>query len=216
MVRVAAAVILLSLALALWIAHAGAPLDLQEFSARMAPYRHAWYALPLVMVAFVTLGLVMVPVLLLIAATGVAFGPVLGPTYAMAGSVASAAAGFAIGRWMGRRRIEQIAGGRFERFFRMLRRNGPLAVYLVRRIPAPFAVTNIIAGASSVRFRDFLIGTMIGTGAAVIAIAGFSYHLSAAWRHPSSAAIATGALFLLVPPTLAWLINRRLRERRAA
>ena len=61
--------------------------------------RHAWYALPMVMLAFVVLAVV--PVMLLIAATGIAFGPVLGPIYAMAGCLASGSVGFAIGRWMG-------------------------------------------------------------------------------------------------------------------
>ena len=75
-------------------------LDLHEVSTWLAPHRHAWYALPLVMLAFIALGAG--ARLLLIAATGIAFGPVLGPIYAMAGCLASASIGFAIGRWMGR------------------------------------------------------------------------------------------------------------------
>ena len=69
-----------------------------EISAWTEPHRHAWYALPIVMLAFIALGLV--PVLLLIALTGIAFGPVLGPIYAMAGCLASASIGFGIGRWL--------------------------------------------------------------------------------------------------------------------
>src|SRR5687768_689547 len=81
-----------------------------EVSAWIAPHRHAWYALPMTMAGFVVLCLV--PVLLLIAATGVAFGPWLGPLYAMAGCLASASFGFALGRWLGRRRIERWGGRR--------------------------------------------------------------------------------------------------------
>ena len=62
--------------------------DLQDVSAWLEPYRHAWYALPIVMLVFIALA--MVPVVLLIAATGVVFGPILGPLYAMAGCLASA------------------------------------------------------------------------------------------------------------------------------
>ena len=40
---------------------------------RVTPAREAWYALPLVAAAYVVLGLVLVPVLLLIAATGLLF-----------------------------------------------------------------------------------------------------------------------------------------------
>ena len=45
--------------------------DLQDVSAWLEPYRHAWYALPIVMLVFIALA--MVPVVLLIAATGVVF-----------------------------------------------------------------------------------------------------------------------------------------------
>src|SRR5919108_2845736 len=87
--------------------------DIDAISAWMAPHRHVWYGLPVVMLAFI--GLALVPVMLLIAATGVAFGPLLGPIYAMAGCLASGSVGFAIGRWLGRRRVEQLAGERVGR-----------------------------------------------------------------------------------------------------
>ena len=61
----------LFLAAAKWMA-----LDLHDVAEWLAPHRHAWYALPVVMLAFILLALL--PVMLLIAATGIAFGPVLG------------------------------------------------------------------------------------------------------------------------------------------
>ena len=48
------------------------------------------------------------PVVLLIAATGVVFGPILGPLYAMAGCLASGSLGFAIGRWLGQQGVERL------------------------------------------------------------------------------------------------------------
>jgi uncharacterized membrane protein YdjX (TVP38/TMEM64 family) len=51
-------------------------------------HRHAWYALPIVIASFIALGLL--PATVLVTATGVAFGPVLGPLYAMAGCLAAA------------------------------------------------------------------------------------------------------------------------------
>src|SRR5687768_13793210 len=105
------------------------PVSPEEFSRWLEPHRRAWYALPAVGLAFVVLGLVMVPVMLLIAATGVAFGPILGPTYAMVGCLASASTGFAIGRWAGLKRIEHVGGERVARAARVLERNGTLAVF---------------------------------------------------------------------------------------
>src|SRR5688572_12794150 len=106
------------------------------------------------MLAFVVLGLALVPVILLIAATGIAFGPLLGPVYAMAGCLASASTGFAIGRWVGLRRVQSVGGGRVTRIPRTLKQNGTLTVFLIRKVPAPFTLVNIVVGASTVRYRD--------------------------------------------------------------
>jgi phospholipase D1/2 len=185
-----------------------------EVSAWVAPHRHAWYALPMVMLAFI--GLAFFPVLLLITATGIAFGPVLGPIYAMAGCLASASMGFAIGRGLGVRRVERLGGERIIRVARALNRNGTLAVFFVRKVPAPFTLVNIVIGASTVRYVDFILGTLLGMGALVIALAGFGYQLMQALRNPSPATLSATALFVGVPLTLAWFINRTLRHARDA
>src|SRR5262245_34639682 len=104
-------IILAGMSLVGWTADpASAASALREFADWIAPHRRAWYALPVVAFAFVVLGLAMVPVLLLVTATGVAFGPILGSVYAMSGCLASASIGFAIGRWTGLGRIERIGG----------------------------------------------------------------------------------------------------------
>jgi phospholipase D1/2 len=211
LLRVAAAIALVGLLVAAWRWMPIATLDAREVSAWLSPHRHAWYALPAVMLAFTVMGLGLLPVVLLIAATGVAFGPLLGPIYAMAGCLASASAGFAIGRWMGRQRVGQLGGERIARLTRGVKRNGTLAVFLVRKVPAPFTLVNIVIGASSIAYRDFLIGTLLGMCAIVIALAGFGYQLTEVWRNPSPRSLLTAATFVAVPLTIAWLINRALR-----
>jgi phospholipase D1/2 len=186
----------------------------EEVSAWVAPHRHAWYALPMVMLAFI--GLALFPVLLLITATGIAFGPVLGPVYAMAGCLASGSMGFAIGRWLGVRRVERLGGERIIRVTRALNRNGTLAVFFARKVPAPFTLVNIVIGASTVRYVDFILGTLLGMAALVIALAGFGYQLMQALRNPSPATLSAAALFVGIPLTLAWFINRTLRRARHA
>jgi phospholipase D1/2 len=212
--RVSAVLVVLALVAAAWKWIPLAAMDLVEVSSWLAPYRRAWYAMPMVMLAFIVLGLV--PVMLLIAATGLAFGPVLGPVYAMAGCLASGSVGFAIGRWVGLPRVERLGGKRIRRVTRALKRNGTLAVFFVRKVPAPFALANIVVGASSVSYRDFIAGTVLGMGAFVIALAGFGYQLTNALHNPSPTTLIGAALFVSVPLTLAWLINRALRRERPA
>lgn len=188
-------------------------LDFHRIAAWIEPYRTAWYALPIVVVAFVVLGILMVPVLLLMLATGVAFGPWLGSLYALAGSITSACAGFAIGRAAGLHRVEQIAGPRVRKFTHKIEKNGILSVYVIRKIPMPFLLVNVAMGASKIKFRDFFLGTLLGMGPIVIALAGFGYQLSQVLEDPTPGKIAIAVGFLAVPLTIAFILNRVLRKR---
>ena len=89
-------------------------------------------------------------------------------------------------------------------------------MFFVRKVPAPFTLSNIVVGASSVGYRDFIVGTVLGMGAFVIALAGFGFQLTKALRDPSPMTWLGAALFVGIPLTLAWLINRALRRERPA
>jgi phospholipase D1/2 len=212
--RVAAVLIACVLLVVVWALIPVTALAPDEISASIEPYRHAWYALPMVLLAFIALGAV--PVLLLITLTGIAFGPVLGPIYAMAGCLASASVGFGIGRWLGLDRVARLGGERVTAVTRSLKRNGTLAVFFLRKVPAPFMLVNIVIGASTVRYRDFILGTMLGMGAIVIGLAGFGAQFTQALRQPSPVTVLTAALFVGVPLTLAWFVNHALRRARPA
>src|SRR5688572_31160038 len=211
--RVAAGVLLAASLLAAWTWIPRTAADVQALAASAAAHRYEWYVLPIVMLTFVVLGLLLVPVMLLVAATGVAFGPWLGPVYAMAGCLASASTGFAIGRLLGMQRVQLFGGNRLIRVTRALNRNGTLAVFLIRKVPAPFTLVNIVVGASTVRYRDFMIGTLLGMGALVVGLAGFGYQIAEAFQDPKPRTLVNASMFVLVPLTLALVINHALRGR---
>jgi phospholipase D1/2 len=213
-IRVAGVLIVCGLVVALWSLVPTGEWDMDAISAWMAPHRHVWYGLLLVVLAFI--GLAMVPVLLLIAATGVAFGPILGPIYAMAGCLASGSIAFAIGRWLGQRRVEQLGGKRVTRITRTLKRNGTLAVFFLRKIPMPYTLANVVIGASTVSYRDFVLGTVLGMAGLVIGLAGFGYQLTNVLRRPSPETVVAAVLIVSIPLTLAWVLNRSLRARSPA
>jgi phospholipase D1/2 len=186
-------------------------LDASDLSTWLAEDRYAWWAPVLVILAFVAFSVV--PVMLLVSLTGIAFGPVLGPLYAMTGCLASASTAFALGRWIGPRHVKGWGGERMRQLMELLRRNGTLAVFLIRKVPMPFVLVNLMLGASAVGYREFLIGTALGMAAMVVALAGFGYQLAETWRHPSMESILRALLFLCIPLSLAWTINRALRAR---
>jgi uncharacterized membrane protein YdjX (TVP38/TMEM64 family) len=208
-IRVAAVLIVCAAMAVVWSLIPTATWDLNAVSAWLAPHRRAWYGLPVVVFAYIALA--PVPVMLLIAATGIAFGPILGPIYALAGCLAGGSCGFAMGRWMGLRRVQNLGGERIVRLTATLKRNGTLAVFLLRKVPAPFLLANIVVGASTVRYRDFVVGTILGMGAMIITLAGFGYQLTMALRSPSPGTVLVAALLVGIPLTLALLINRVLR-----
>lgn len=217
LIRFAAILVFLSLLAAAW---AWTPLkdflSLEKISSLIAPYRTAWYALPAVVLGFVVLGLLMVSVLLMTLACGVAFGPWLGSAYALAGALTSAIVGFYIGRWTGVDRLERVVGPKVKKISRKIERNGTLAIYVLRKIPLPFTLVNVTIGASKIRFRDFLLGTLLGTGPIVIALAGFGYQLGQILEDPKPGKIAIAVAFLAVPLTIAWLVNHFLKKRQDA
>jgi phosphatidylserine/phosphatidylglycerophosphate/cardiolipin synthase-like enzyme/uncharacterized membrane protein YdjX (TVP38/TMEM64 family) len=180
----------------------------------LVAYGEALQAQPLaplaVVGAYVVGGLAMVPLTLLIAVTAVVFGPLLGLCYAFAGTLASAACGCAIGRVLGRETVRRLAGQRVNALSQQLGRRGLVAMLLVRLVPvAPFTIVNIVAGATHIRWRDYLVGTFLGVTPGIVIASLFVDRAIAAARDPGAgtfallAAVAASAVAIV-----AWLRRR--------
>jgi phospholipase D1/2 len=149
----------------------------------------------LVLGAYVVASLVAIPITLIIVATVLVYGTYFGFIYAYCGSLLAAAASFWIGHMLGRDTIRLIAGSRLNALSQRLGRRGLLAVLAVRLVPvAPFTVVNLVAGASHIKTRDFLLGTALGMAPGIIAVTIFSDRLLALVREPSAEPMAILAL----------------------
>jgi phospholipase D1/2 len=167
--------------------------------------------------AYVAASLVGMPITLLIIVTAVVFGPVAAFAYALGGSLLGAALGFMLGQALGRRVVRDLAGARLNELSRRLGRRGLLAVVAVRILPvAPFTVVNLVAGASHIRLRDFLVGTVIGMTPGILAISVFSDRLVAALHERSPMAIITLAIVVAIIGIGAIVIRQRLGRPAAA
>lgn len=177
----------------------------------------ATWGVPVALLGFVLASLVAVPVTLLILVTALVFGPLVGALVALTGSTLAAIAGYAIGRATGRRAVESLAGGGLERLSRRLASRGVLTILTVRIVPvAPFAVLNLVAGASHVRLRDFVIGTILGMAPAVIAMGLFAEGLLSLLGQADLRAIALTIAGLLSLGGLVWIGHRLLLRRSRA
>ena len=186
---------------------------------------HSPWGMPVVLGAFVLASLAAVPVTLLILVTTLVFDPLAGALLALGGSTLAAVAGYQVGHFTGARTAENRLGGRLGDLRQRLKRRGVFAVVVVRIVPvAPFALLNMIAGAIEVRFRDYLIGTLIGMAPAVVAMALFSQGLLEVLGRADMRSlaflvggilIAAGLLWVCVSVGL-WLhrwLGRRLRRK---
>jgi uncharacterized membrane protein YdjX (TVP38/TMEM64 family) len=145
--------------------------------------------------SYVIAGLLMVPVTLLIAVTGIVFGPALGALYAVTGALLSAAVSYGLGRWLGRETVRRLLGARINRLSQRIAKRGIVAMLVIRLLPiAPYTVVNVVAGASHIRFRDYLIGTLLGMTPGIVVTVTFVHHLAEAVRNPSAVTVTVLAL----------------------
>jgi phosphatidylserine/phosphatidylglycerophosphate/cardiolipin synthase-like enzyme/uncharacterized membrane protein YdjX (TVP38/TMEM64 family) len=165
----------------------------------------------LVLGAYVLAGLLVMPVTLVITVTGVVFGPLVGGVYALAGSMLSGIVTYAIGRKLGRETVRRVAGKRLNAITRGLAKRGLLTMILVRVVPvAPFTIVNVVAGASHIGLRDFVLGTALGMLPGIVATVVFVDRLIAAVRHPGPKTIALLTVIAAVLIATALLVHRRL------
>ena len=163
-----------------------------------------------VLAAYVVAGLLVIPVTVLIIATGVVFGPLLGGVYALAGALLSAAVTYWIGRRLGRNAVRHLAGRRLNRITRRLARKGALAIALIRLLPvAPFSIVNAVIGASHIRLRDFLLGTAFGMAPGIAVTVIFVDRVSAAVTDPGFFTYAGVVGMVAVVAAAAYYVHRR-------
>jgi len=215
---VSIAVALLGLAMAWSYTSLSDFADAGRLSTLLSAYAQSVWGPPFAIAAFVVGGLVVFPVLVLIAATAAALGPWLGFVSAMAGVLLSALILFAIGRVLGRERLQRLLGRRAARIQERVVGKGILAVVVIRMIPiAPFSVVNVVAGASILPLRDFMAGTLLGMTPGILTMAVLGAQIAdlarnASWTNVVLLALAflgwlaicAGAQFVAT-----WLAGRR-------
>jgi phospholipase D1/2 len=144
-------------------------------------------------------GLIAFPVLVLIAATAAAFGPVAGLMYATTGALASAVVTYAVGALLGRDTLRGVIGPRLRRVQRKIVNGGVLAIAAIRMVPlAPFTVVNLVAGASEVRLGAYVAGTLIGMAPGLIVMSALGHQFVRVLSEPKLIDLALLAAFILV------------------
>jgi uncharacterized membrane protein YdjX (TVP38/TMEM64 family) len=144
-------------------------------------------------------------------AAGALFGLIAGVVTVVAGAMLGAVAAFYLGRVLGRDTLRWLTGGRLERLDARLSGHGLRTILIARLVPVvPFTAVNYLAGVTSVRLRDFTLGTVVGilpATTAYVTVGAYGWQ-PGAW--PMWAALAT-----LLVLTVGGLAAERIRRRRA-
>lgn len=168
--------------------------------------------------AYAVASLFFFPAGLMTIAAGALFGFAWGLVAVMGASTASAVAAFMIARHLARDRVTRFfrRNGKLDAMDRSLRKEGWRAVALLRLSPVvPFAVKSYLFGVSRVRFRDYLVGTIVGKipGAVVLTALGSSGRAALSTAGPLRwvmLAVGIGSTVLAT-----WLIGRAASRRLA-
>lgn len=173
-----------------------------------------WPGVALFTLLYAALTLSPAPKNVLGVAAGLVWGFPLALVMVYIGALIGAAASFMIGRALGREAVERFTGARVARLDSAIGRRGFIAVLSARLIPLiPFTLINYGAGLTSVRRRDYAVGTAVGIlpgSVAYVALGAFGWELGPAFW------IALGAVgALLAAGVIAGAIVRRRREARA-
>jgi phospholipase D1/2 len=210
----AAAVLAIAVAALAWrYTPLGEWVDLRAIVADSKGLKLAPLAVLAMLGAFVVGGLMLIPVTLLICVSVLVFGPVEGGVYAVVGSLLSAASTYAIGRVTGRDVVRRLAGDGLNALSRRLAKRGLVAMTLVRLLPvAPFSIVNIVAGASHIGWRDFLLGTILGMLPGIVVIAMFIDRAVAVVNDPGPDTITVLLAVAVLACAGIWSLQKRVAQ----
>jgi len=173
---------------------------------------------PIIYIALYTVATVLVlPSTPLNLTGGAIFGPWLGTLWTSIAAVIAAVVAFAFTRTVGREMIAQKLSGRWQAMDAQMRQGGLFYMFAIRLLPLiPYGLVNFAAGLTSIRFRDYLLGTMLGTVPGVLPFVMLgSFGLRAIRTGDVLPLIGALALTGLLVGTATWYRRRRQSPQQA-
>ncbi|MEM9002792.1 MAG: TVP38/TMEM64 family protein [Cyanobacteria bacterium P01_F01_bin.86] len=118
----------------------------------------------LYLILYVVATLLVLPSTALNLMGGAFFGSVWGMAWTSLAAIIAAAIGFVFARTVGRHAISQRLAGRWQAMDAELRQGAIFYMFALRLVPVlPYGLVNFAAGLTSISFRDYILGTTLGT-----------------------------------------------------
>lgn len=161
-----------------------------------------------IMAPVLYVGLYVVATILILPSTalnltaGAFFGPWVGTAWASCGAVVAAIAAFGFTRLWGRKWVKAHLADAWQSMDREIQRGGVTYIFALRLLPIiPYGLVNFTAGLTSIRFQDYLVGTLLGTVPGILPFVmlgsyGFKALSSGEWL-PVAVSLTLAALLVL-------------------
>jgi uncharacterized membrane protein YdjX (TVP38/TMEM64 family) len=95
---------------------------------------------------------------------GAIFGSMWGTVWTSIAAILAAVLSFTFSRTIGRNLVEQKLAGKWQNIDREMDRGGFFYMFAIRLLPLiPYGLVNFAAGLTSIKFRDYFLGTLLGT-----------------------------------------------------
>ncbi len=167
--------------------------------------------------AYVALASVGVPQIVLVTALVLVFGGWAGFAYSLTGKLLACAIGFGVGRRFGAAILRRRQSPKVAVFMERIARRGFWVSAGVRLVPTvPSVIVNIAAGATPIRFGDFMAGTALGSVPKMALLAFGGHAALTAVRENSLAAWSAVLAVVLLWAVLALVARRWFVARKAS
>jgi uncharacterized membrane protein YdjX (TVP38/TMEM64 family) len=163
--------------------------------------RGTWWGPIALIAAYAPAAFLLLPRQVLTLFSAIAFGPLLGFVYAMAGVLVTAIVAYYVGRALSTSTVDRLARGKLQRLKDLMCRHAFVAVLTLRVLPtAPFVVESMACGVVRIPFTWYCLGTLAGMAPGVLATTVFGHQIAAALDHSAKVNwwIAGGALVAFI------------------
>jgi len=190
--------------------------NLEELTTTISQWQQAPWMFAAVITVYTSSLLVMFPLSLLVVLTGLLFGPVWGLAYATLGTLSSSVVSYWVGHWLGREALMRYGGRHLRGLSGYLSKRGVRTMTVINLLPlAPFTLTNMLAGAFHLNFRDYMIGSTLGIVPGLAAVILLGSQLGALFTAASKQELALAVAGLVTGVSLLWLLKRVATARTA-
>ncbi|QNI02306.1 TVP38/TMEM64 family protein [Halomonas sp. SH5A2] len=189
---------------------------LTDLTRTISQWRTAPWMFAAVIAVYTGSLLVMFPLSLLVVVTGLLFGPLWGLGYATLGTLTSSVVSYWVGHWLGRDALMHYGGRHLRGLSGYLSKRGIRTMTVINLLPlAPFTLTNMLAGAFHLKFRDYMIGSTLGIVPGLAAVILLGSQLGALFTAASPQELALAVFGLAVGIGLLIALKRYASSRSA-